>query len=66
MMGGVPGRRFVGVGRAGGDLGGFHMTIEGEREAGVEPSLWQDVTIVFELKGNKMKGGKLDKRVYLK
>ncbi len=31
---------------------GFHMTIEGEREAGVEPSLWQDVTIVFELKGN--------------
>jgi putative redox protein len=31
---------------------GFHMTIEGEREAGVEPSLWQDVTITFELKGN--------------
>ncbi len=31
---------------------GFYMTIEGEREAGVEPSLWQDVTIVFELKGN--------------
>ncbi len=31
---------------------GFHMTIEGEREADVEPSLWQDVTIVFELKGN--------------
>src|ERR1700712_1809506 len=30
---------------------GFHMTIEGEREAGVEPSLWQEVTIVFELKG---------------
>ena len=31
---------------------GFHMTIAGDREAGVEPSLWQDVTIVFELKGN--------------
>ena len=30
---------------------GFHMTIEGDREAGAEPSLWQDVTIVFELKG---------------
>jgi putative redox protein len=28
------------------------MSIEGEREAGVEPSLWQDVTIIFELKGN--------------
>ncbi len=31
---------------------GFHMTIVGDREAGVEPSLWQDVTIVFELKGD--------------
>lgn len=31
---------------------GFYMTIEGEREAAVEPSLWQDVTIVFQLKGN--------------
>src|SRR4051812_22195271 len=31
---------------------GFHMTIVGDREAGVEPSLWQDVTIVFELTGD--------------
>ena len=31
---------------------GFHMTIVGDREANVEPSLWQDVTIIFELKGN--------------
>lgn len=31
---------------------GFHMTIEGEREQGKEPSLWQDITIVFELKGD--------------
>ena len=31
---------------------GFHMTIVGDREAGVEPSLWQDVTIIFELKGD--------------
>ncbi len=30
---------------------GFDMKIEGEREAGVEPSLWKNVNIVFELKG---------------
>lgn len=29
----------------------FKIHIEGEREAGKEPSLWKDVTIVFELKG---------------
>ncbi len=32
-------------------IDGFSMKIEGEREAGKEPSLWQDVTIVFELTG---------------
>ena len=31
---------------------GFHMEINGDRESGVEPSLWQDVTIIFELKGD--------------
>lgn len=31
---------------------GFHITIEGEREKGKEPSLWEDVTIIFELKGD--------------
>lgn len=31
---------------------GFDMKIEGEREAGAEPSLWKTVNIVFELKGN--------------
>jgi putative redox protein len=30
---------------------GFHMFIEGERQPGKEPSLWQSVNIVFELKG---------------
>ena len=30
---------------------GFHMTIEGEREQGKEPSLWEDITIIFELSG---------------
>jgi putative redox protein len=31
---------------------GFRMKIEGEREAGKEPSIWKSVTIVFELTGN--------------
>ncbi len=31
---------------------GFDMKIEGEREAGVEPSLWKTVNIIFELKGD--------------
>lgn len=30
---------------------GFTMKLEGEREAGVEPSLWKDITIVFQLRG---------------
>jgi putative redox protein len=30
---------------------GFHMIIDGEREQGVEPSLWKDIHIIFELKG---------------
>ena len=29
----------------------FNIRIEGEREANVDPSLWKDVTIVFELEG---------------
>jgi putative redox protein len=31
---------------------GFDMKIEGEREPGVEPSLWKTVNIIFELTGN--------------
>jgi len=31
---------------------GFRMYIEGEREKGTDPSLWQTLNIVFELKGN--------------
>src|ERR1041385_4293994 len=30
---------------------GFHMTIEGEREKGKEPTLWETITIHFLLKG---------------
>jgi putative redox protein len=29
----------------------FRMVIEGERDSGQEPSLWKQVNIVFELKG---------------
>ena len=31
---------------------GFRMSIDGEREPGVEPSLWKEVKILFELEGN--------------
>lgn len=30
----------------------FKMHIEGEREQGIDPSLWKQLTIVFELSGN--------------
>ena len=30
----------------------FEMKIEGDRQQGVEPSLWENVKIIFELKGN--------------
>jgi putative redox protein len=33
-------------------IDGFNMKIEGEREAGKEPSIWKNVTIIFELTGN--------------
>src|ERR1700759_1333522 len=29
----------------------FHMTIDGEREKGKEPALWETVRVHFELKG---------------
>lgn len=34
------------------ELTGFKTYIEGSREPSVEPSLWQDVKIVFELSGD--------------
>jgi putative redox protein len=33
-------------------IDGFSMKIEGEREAGKEPSIWKNVTIIFELTGD--------------
>ena len=34
------------------ELKGFRTVIEGEREADKEPSLWQNIKIVFELTGD--------------
>lgn len=34
----------------------FAMHISGEREAGVEPSLWKNIHVVFDIKGNIEKG----------
>ena len=34
------------------DVQGFSAHIEGDRQAGVEPSLWQHVNLVFSLTGN--------------
>lgn len=31
---------------------GFEVTVNGEREAGVEPSLWKDIEMTFEISGN--------------
>jgi putative redox protein len=33
-------------------IDGFSIKISGEREKGKEPSLWESVHIIFELKGN--------------
>lgn len=30
----------------------FNVTVNGEREAGVEPSLWKDIEMIFEISGN--------------
>lgn len=30
----------------------FSVTVNGEREAGVEPSLWKDIELTFEIAGN--------------
>ncbi|WDF53977.1 OsmC family protein [Mucilaginibacter sp. KACC 22063] len=34
------------------DVKDYKMTISGDREAGVEPSLWKNVTIEFHIYGN--------------
>ena len=42
----------------------FNIRLEGEREQGVEPSLWKEVTIVFEI-GGQVEQDKADKAVAL-
>jgi putative redox protein len=34
------------------EVADFQISLEGEREQGIEPSLWREVTIVFEITGN--------------
>lgn len=34
------------------DVTGFRMRIDGEREPGTDPSLWKDIEIIFEIKGD--------------
>jgi putative redox protein len=34
------------------EITSFQTKIEGEREQGIEPSLWTTINLVFELKGN--------------
>jgi putative redox protein len=34
------------------DVESFKIKIEGDREQGVEPSLWTTVNLIFELRGN--------------
>jgi putative redox protein len=38
------------------DVQDFRISIEGEREQGKEPSLWEKLHVVFELKGNVDEG----------
>mgnify|MGYP001098404587 CR=1 FL=1 len=42
----------------------FNIRLEGEREQGVEPSLWKEVTIGFEI-GGQVEQDKADKAVAL-
>lgn len=34
------------------DVTGFTISVDGNREAGKEPSLWQNISLVFSLTGN--------------
>ncbi|MCF3107966.1 OsmC family protein [Niabella sp. CC-SYL272] len=34
----------------------YSVTVNGEREAGVEPSLWKEIDLVFEITGNVDEG----------
>ncbi|WP_460686570.1 OsmC family protein [Niabella aquatica] len=34
------------------DIKDYEVTVNGEREPGVEPSLWKDIEMIFEITGN--------------
>jgi len=38
------------------DVKSYTVTVTGEREAGVEPSLWKEIDLVFEISGNVDEG----------
>ncbi|WP_018628050.1 OsmC family protein [Niabella aurantiaca] len=38
------------------DVKSYTVTVTGEREAGVEPSLWKEIDLVFEITGNVDEG----------
>jgi len=38
------------------DVKNYTVTVTGEREAGVEPSLWKEIDLVFEISGNVDEG----------
>ncbi|MBZ4191156.1 OsmC family protein [Niabella beijingensis] len=38
------------------EIKNYTVTVTGEREAGVEPSLWKDIELVFEITGNVDEG----------
>lgn len=44
------------------EIADFNVTVNGERETGVEPSLWKKIEIVFEVSGN-VDEGKLQRAV---
>ncbi|GGH06096.1 OsmC family protein [Mucilaginibacter phyllosphaerae] len=47
------------------DVVDYKMVITGEREAGVEPSLWQDIMLEFHIYGNNVDEDKAKKAVEL-
>jgi putative redox protein len=46
-------------------LEGFDIEVDGEREAGKEPSLFQDIVVTFKLKGATLDPDKVKKAVAL-
>lgn len=43
----------------------YHVTMEGEREPNVEPSLFKTIHVHFQLKGNNLDAGKVQRAIEL-